>query len=60
MENNCFRILSPSLVIILDSSTYSFSIYSLSAHHILGIFLGAASIAMSKVPKVPVCIFTYE
>ena len=60
MKNNCFGILSPSLVIILDSSTYFFNIYLSSVHHILGNFLVAASIVMSKVHEVPVCIFTYD
>lgn len=56
MENSCFRILSPSLVILLDSFTYSFNIYLLSSHQILVTSLGAENIAVSKVDKVPVYV----
>lgn len=51
MGNNCFRILSPLVVIILDVSTYSFNMSLVSAHHILGIFLGVACIAMRRYMK---------
>lgn len=48
MGNNCFRILSPLVVIILDFSICSFNMSLVSVHPILGIFLGTARIAMRR------------